>query len=165
METDIGQARNADVPEIAEIWYAGWCEAHLDSVPDALIAARPQESFTARARTRLADTIVARSQHGIAGFVMVLGDEVDQMYVAAEQRSSGVAARLLSAAELRIAGQGHSRAWLAVVPANARARRFYARQGWRDDGWFEHDAPGPDGPVAVACHRYVKDLNLPAMRP
>ncbi len=113
----------------------------------------------------MADTIVAVTDAdtgapgaAVMGFVMVAGGEVDQVYVAAEHRGAGVAAPLLAAAERRIAESGHRTAWLAVVPGNERARRFYERQGWRDEGWFEHDAPGPDGPIRVPCHRYVKDV-------
>ena len=37
-------------------------------------------------------------------------------------------------------------------------RRFYERRGWTDDGPFEHLAPGPNGPIRVPAHRYVKRL-------
>lgn len=50
---------------------------------------------------------------------------------------------------------GHRRAWLAVATGNTGARRFYARQGWVDDGPFVHQAPVPGGSVAVDCHRFV----------
>jgi hypothetical protein len=43
-------------------------------------------------------------------------------------------------------------AWLAVVPGNARARRFYERSGWADDGGFDYVA----GEITVPCRRYVK---------
>jgi hypothetical protein len=55
----------------------------------------------------------------------------------------------------------HELAWLAVVPGNARARRFYRRNGWSDEGLFTHHASGPDGPVLVPAHRYVKDVARP----
>jgi hypothetical protein len=45
-------------------------------------------------------------------------------------------------------------AWLAVVTGNARARRFYERSGWADDGELDYVADG----VAVPCRRYVKRL-------
>jgi hypothetical protein len=61
-------------------------------------------------------------------------------------------------ADARLRAAGHARAWLAVVAGNARARRFYERLGWTDVGPFEHDAPGPDGPIRVPARRYVKQL-------
>ena len=59
----------------------------------------------------------------------------------------------------RIRDAGHASAWLAVVGGNARARAFYERQGWVDEGQFTHDAPGPEGPIPVTAHRYVKTLS------
>lgn len=155
---ELRPAKDSDAARVAEIWHAGWHDAHDGNVPAALVAARPRVSFDSRAAARVPDTIVAVADGEVAGFVMVEGDEVDQMYVAASHRGSGIAARLLAAGEERIARAGHRTAWLAVVPANRRARRFYERQGWRDVGWFAHDAPGPHGPIKVPCHRYVKDV-------
>jgi hypothetical protein len=45
-----------------------------------------------------------------------------------------------------------------MVAGNSRARRFYERQGWTDDGLFDHQAPHPDGPVPVPAHRYTKPV-------
>ncbi|RDI42781.1 GNAT family N-acetyltransferase [Nocardia mexicana] len=155
---DLRPAEAADAPEVARVWYDGWRTAHLGNVPDALLAVRPRSSFDDRAAQRIPDTIVASLGGEIAGFVMVSGDEVDQVYVDATHRGTGIAATLLTAAESRIRAAGHPSAWLAVVPGNARARAFYTRQGWIDEGTFVHQAPGPDGPVPVPCHRYVKPL-------
>lgn len=155
----IRPALNADASRVAAIWHAGWREAHLDRVPDMLVRVRTRESFNTRAVDRVSDTTVAEIGGDVVGFVMVNADEVDQLYVASTHRGVGVAARLLSAAEAQISEGGYDEAWLAVVPDNVRARRFYERQGWSDAGWFEHDAPGPAGPIPVPCHRYVKSLH------
>ncbi|MGH8894503.1 MAG: GNAT family N-acetyltransferase, partial [Actinomycetes bacterium] len=63
-----------------------------------------------------------------------------------QQQCSGA---LLTAAERRLREDGHGSAWLAVVGGNTRARAFYTRQGWVDEGPFTHAAPGPDGPIPV----------------
>jgi GNAT superfamily N-acetyltransferase len=118
-----------------------------------VVAVRTEESFGVRALERLADTTVAVVDGVVAGFVMVLGDEVEQVYVAADHRGSGVAGVLLAEAERVVALGGFSLAWLAVVAGNVRARRFYARCGWVDEGLFEHHAAGA---VVVPAHRYVK---------
>ncbi|MEV4239812.1 MULTISPECIES: GNAT family N-acetyltransferase [unclassified Nocardia] len=151
-------ARPEDAESIAAIWYEGWRDAHLGNVPDELIAVRPQESFGVRAAERIDDTVVAIIADQVAGFVMTLDDEVDQVYLSRHHRGTGIAASLLGAAEARIRAGGHSRAWLAVVPGNTRARAFYTRNGWVDEGLFSHQAPGPDGPVSVPAHRYVKQV-------
>jgi ribosomal protein S18 acetylase RimI-like enzyme len=64
----------------------------------------------------------------------------------------------MAEAERRIKANGYARAWLAVVPGNARARAFYERAGWRDEGAFDYEAAAEGGPIAVPCRRYVKDL-------
>ncbi|MFI7667461.1 GNAT family N-acetyltransferase [Nocardia sp. NPDC049526] len=153
-------ARPEDAEPIATIWYEGWRDAHLGNVPNELIAVRPQESFGVRAAQRIDDTTVAIIDNEVAGFVMTLDDEVDQVYLSRHHRGTGVAATLLFAAEQRIHANGHPRAWLAVVPGNTRARAFYARHGWIDAGLFNHQAPGPDGPVSVPAHRYVKQVGF-----
>jgi len=97
----------------------------------------------------------------VAGFVMVVGDEVEQVYVDAAHRGRGVAGELLAEAERLVAAAGHRQAWLAVVPGNARARRFYERSGWVDQGQFENHAAYAGGTIAVPCRRYVKRVDIP----
>ncbi|HEY3008544.1 MAG TPA: GNAT family N-acetyltransferase [Micromonosporaceae bacterium] len=152
----IRPATAADAGAIARIWYDGWRDGHLGHVPDQLVAVRTRESFQARAADRVGDTAVALVDGAVAGFVMVVGDEVEQVYVSAEHRGSGVAGRLLAEAERLVAVGGHSRAWLAVVAGNGRARRFYQRRGWADDGPLDYAARTEDGPITVPVRRYVK---------
>lgn len=149
-------ARPQDAPAVAEIWRSGWRDGHLGHVPDELLAARTDASFDVRARERTGDTAVAVVGGAVAGFVMVVDDEVEQVYVATEHRGTRVAAVLLAEAERLVEASGHRQAWLAVVGGNTRARRFYERNGWADEGPFDHTAEGPDGPIHVPAHRYVK---------
>ncbi|AKH85999.1 GCN5 family acetyltransferase [Streptomyces sp. CNQ-509] len=151
-------ARPGDAAAVARLWESAWRDAHLGHVSEALVAMRTPESFAARAAARVPETAVAEVGGEIAGFVTAAGDEVEQLFVAAEHRGSGVAALLLAEGERRVAARGYDRAWLAVVTGNARARRFYARQGWTDEGPFDYQAEGEDGPVTVPCHRYVKPV-------
>jgi GNAT superfamily N-acetyltransferase len=151
-------ARPEDAPAVAEIWRRGWRDAHLGHVPDELLAARTDTSFDYRAAERIDDTTVAIVGGAVAGFVMVVDDEVEQVYVAAAHRGTAVAATLLAEAERLVSAGGHPRAWLAVVGGNTRARRFYERNGWVDWGPFDHLALGPDGPIHVPSHRYIKGL-------
>ena len=149
-------ALGADAERVAAIWEEGWREVHPGEVPDALLAVRTSASFRERTTERLADTLVAEADGEVVGFTMTDRDEVDQVYVAPAGRGTGAATALLVAAEQGIRDAGHETAWLAVVGGNARARAFYERQGWVDEGEFTHDAPGPDGPISVTAHRYVK---------
>ena len=65
---------------------------------------------------------------------------------------------LLADAERLIGGAGHDVAWLAVVAGNARARAFYEKRGWADDGDLAYLAATADGEFLVPSRRYVKPL-------
>jgi ribosomal protein S18 acetylase RimI-like enzyme len=148
-----------DAPKIAEIWHHGWRDGHLGFVPQELVAARHEASFRSRAAQRVSDTTVAVVDGEVAGFVMVLGDEVEQVYVAGPHRGTGVADMLMTEAERQVARNGYATAWLAVVAGNMRARRFYERRGWSDAGPLNYAAAGEDGPISVPSRRYVKHLS------
>lgn len=157
-------AEPADADEVAEIWRVGWRDGHLGYVPDELLVARTDESFGVRAAQRVDDTVVAIVDEAVAGFIMVVDDEVEQVYVSAPHRGTGVAAVLLAEAERIVASSGYEQAWLAVVAGNIRARRFYERNGWHDDGPFDYSAASASGPMTVPSHRYVKNLCAPTER-
>jgi ribosomal protein S18 acetylase RimI-like enzyme len=152
-------AEPGDAAAVAEVWRAGWHDGHLGHVPDELVAVRTDESFRTRAAARIDDTTVAIVDGEVAGFVMVVGDEVEQVYVSSGHRGQGVADSLLEEAERQVRENGHRAAWLAVVSGNERARAFYERMGWRDEGGFGYEAAVEDGStVVVPCRRYVKDV-------
>jgi ribosomal protein S18 acetylase RimI-like enzyme len=150
--------RPQDVDAIAAIWHRGWRDGHLGLVPEELVAARTERSFRGRAAERVGEMTLAEVDGAIAGFVLVSGGEVEQVYVATGHRGSGVADLLLREAERLVAANGHARAWLAVVPGNGRARAFYERNGWRDEGPFLYPAPTGDGPIPLSCRRYTKQV-------
>jgi GNAT superfamily N-acetyltransferase len=155
---ELRAARAADAGAVAGIWRLGWRDGHLGLVPQELVVARTAESFRARASQRIPGTTVATVDGAVAGFVMVVDDEVEQVYVAAAHRGTGVASVLLDEAERRVRANGHGKAWLAVVAGNARARAFYERAGWVDEGPFDYAASAEDGTIAVPCRRYTKLL-------
>jgi GNAT superfamily N-acetyltransferase len=161
---ELRPARLSDAAEIAVIWHDGWRDGHLGEVPEELAAERSMPSFQARAAQRVAaaadgsSTVVAIVGAAVAGFIMVVGDEVEQVYVSGTHRGSGVAGALLAEAERLVGASGYLQAWLAVVPGNIRALRFYKSHGWTDDGPIFYPAAAAGGPVLVPCRRYVKDL-------
>jgi len=152
----IRSATGADAATVAEIWYRGWRDGHEGHVPDYLAEVRTHESFQSRAAERVDDTVVAVVDGAVAGFVMVVDDEVEQVYVAREHRGTGLASLLLGKGERVVEANGFEHAWLAVVAGNLRARRFYERSGWIDEGAFNYLAEGPDGTISVPANRYVK---------
>jgi ribosomal protein S18 acetylase RimI-like enzyme len=159
---ELRDATPADAPAVADIWYHGWRDGHLAPATAELVAARSEASFHGRAGERVDDTTVAVVDGRVVGFVMVVDDEVEQVYVDASQRGTGIADVLLREAERQVAARGHDTAWLAVFADNRRARAFYERHAWVDDGPFDYGAAGADGEehaIAVRAHRYVKRVS------
>jgi DNA/RNA-binding domain of Phe-tRNA-synthetase-like protein/GNAT superfamily N-acetyltransferase len=154
----IRPAGSEDADDVAEIWRHGWRDGHLGLVPQELVDARTEESFRTRALERVGDTTVATVDGTVAGFIMVMGDEVEQVYVSAAHRGTGVADVLMEEAERQVRANGHGEAWLAVVAGNARARAFYERAGWRDEGPFDYSAVTGRGPILVPCRRYTRGV-------
>lgn len=157
MTTRLRPARPDDVPAVADIWWEGWQDGHLGHVPAETVDLRPRESFDRRAADRVGDTWVVESDGVVQGFVMVGDVEVEQVFLARAARGSGLAEVLLDGAERLVRAHGHRAAWLAVVPGNARARAFYERRGWRDEGPMPYPVPRADGSVLeVPVRRYTK---------
>ena len=159
------KATTADAAKAAEVWRLAWWDGHRGHVPAELTRHRSEDSFREKAAAWAAQTTVAvDAADTIVRVVIVERDELVQLAVAGGTRRLGVGAALLQAAEDEI-GAEHEQAWLAVVPGNARARRFYEKHGWRDAGSYAHVAPGGVDGIAVHTHRYVKRVAPPATGP
>ena len=154
----IRPATAADATAIARIWREGWADGHEGHVPAALAAERTPASFNRRTMERISCTWVAETVGAVAGFVVVVDAEVEQIYVDPSWRGGGVAERLLRHAETVIGQGGRRTAWLAVVAGNTRAQRFYTRLGWHDRGPFTYQAQTATGTVAVPAHRYEREV-------
>jgi GNAT superfamily N-acetyltransferase len=157
----VRKATSDDVEVVAEIWHIGWADGHLGHVPPELVRYRNREQFVSRARERIEGMWVAERRGQTIGFVVVKGNELEQLYVDRAARGTGVAAMLLRKGEDEIRCAGHRAAWLAVVAGNQRARSFYSRLGWRDSGPMSYMAETDAGPFAVPTHRYEIDLTDP----
>jgi GNAT superfamily N-acetyltransferase len=147
-----------DMGRVADIWHTAWHVAHPGHVPAGLTAARTLESFHERTPLRVADTTVAEVDAEIVGFIMINGDEVEQVFVDPASHGSGVASLLLDQAERQVAAAGHDEAWLAVVVGNARARAFYEKRGWRDGGDEPYEVVAGGTTYVSPCRRYVKSV-------
>jgi putative acetyltransferase len=150
-----------DVDAITALFHEGWHDVHPGRVPDGLTERRTREAFADRVSRRVAETdetTVAEIDGEVAGFMMVSGDEAEQVYVARAHRGSGVAGLLLSEAERQIAAGGFDVAWLAVVRGNERAQAFYAKQGWVDEGDFDYPVTALGEEFISPCRRFTKRL-------
>ena len=153
----IRPATAEDMAAVAELWHVGWHDGHAGHVPEGLTRGRTLEAFHERTPARVSDTTVAVAEDGeLLGFIMVAGDEVEQVFVGRAVRGTGLAARLLAEAERQVAASGHDVAWLAVVEGNARARRFYERHGWRDAGDLPYEVTAGGQRFLSPCRRYEK---------
>jgi GNAT superfamily N-acetyltransferase len=107
--------------------------AELASFEDRL------ESFRAGLEKASADVriLVAERDGAIVGVATCVREgatgELRSLYVVPEAWGTGVARRLMEAALDALRERGASEATLWVVDANARARRFYEREGWTPD--------------------------------
>ena len=102
-----------------------------------------------------------------AGFCIVKGDELYQLFVSAPSRGSGAAAALIADAEARLAESGVETAWLACAIGNERAARFYEKCGWTRVGTMLNRLDTSTGQFPLEVWRFEKCLrpsprNLPA---
>ncbi len=159
--TSIRPATAADMAAVADLWHEGWHSGHAGHVPGGLTDLRTLAAFHERTPPRVGDTTVAVTDvegddGAVMGFVMVVGDEIEQVFVAPAWRGTGVAADLLAEAERQIAEAGHDEAWLAVVEGTARARRFYEKCGWVDGGDLPYEVTAGGEVFVSPCRKYVK---------
>lgn len=150
-------AQPDDVAAVAEIFHLGWHDGHDGHVSQELARVRTAASFAERAAARLPDTLLVLCGEEVAGFVVVHDDELEQVYVAAAYRGTGVVTRLLEEGLSAVRDRGHARSWLAVAPGNTRARRCYEREGWVEGALLDYQAEGPHGPISTPCLRYERE--------
>jgi GNAT superfamily N-acetyltransferase len=79
-------------------------------------------------------TLIALSDDGPLGAACVYEEWLESLYVVPEQWGTGLAGELHDRALEVLRELGSERCHLWVLEDNARARRFYERRGWREDG-------------------------------
>ena len=112
--------------------YLAWLREEIRKYPDGQLHAWLGEEVVGQIEMRpLADDPTC-------GYVFLY-------YVVPAWRGTGIAALLDSQAVAWLRAQGCRRARLSVSETNARAIRFYRRQGWRDTG----PRPGKPGELGM----------------
>ena len=155
---DVRAVEAPEVTYLAKLWYDGWQEAHAALLPPALTRVRTQASFEKRLQMGYSNARVVGLLGTPVGFHMIKGDELNQLYVAASSRGSGVAALLIADAEARLSENGVETAWLACAIGNDRAARFYEKSGWRRAGTMINLLETPEGVFPLDVWRYEKAL-------
>jgi GNAT superfamily N-acetyltransferase len=156
------KVRDGDESELAELtrlWYDSWQDSHAHLQPSELIRHRTLDSFRERLRVALPAVRVVGPVGAPLGFCLVRGDELDQLFVSAAARGTGVAAALVADAEARLAGAGVERAWLACAIGNERAAKFYEKHGWHRAGTMVNRAETSERTFALDTWRYEKALS------
>jgi GNAT superfamily N-acetyltransferase len=160
MTFEIRTAGPGEADTIARISVEGWRWGYRGLLPDDMLAGLDEQERAERVRAVMADdgvavaTYVAQADDGeVIGFVSCGPDrdpdanptlalrtgEVYAIYVVERVAGAGVGSALLRAAVDDLRARGFARARLWVLDANARARRFYEREGWTADGAAKTD--------------------------
>jgi GNAT superfamily N-acetyltransferase len=112
----------------------------------------PTVEIRQRWRDALADpgmTVVVAEENGTAiGVAGCRAEWLDGLYVEPAWWSRGIGRKLHDEALDRLRGAGSARCHLWVLEHNDRARRFYERLGWRENG-DTRVVPFPPNPIDV----------------
>jgi ribosomal protein S18 acetylase RimI-like enzyme len=142
-------ATPADIAGVASLVQAYWA---FESIPDfdpARVEACLRQLL---AEPMLGACWVAQSEHRLCGYLIAvyvfslehggLMAEIDEVYVAAEQRHSGCGSALLARAERDLTERGLVRLQLQLAVNNDLARNFYRTRGFTSRAGYEiHDKP------------------------
>jgi len=151
-------AEATEIDLLAQLWFDGWREAHAHLVPPELTRVRTLASFRDRLRAALPDIRVVGAPGAPAGFCIVKGDELYQLFVSRHARGSGAAAALLADGEARLLANSIAVAWLACAIGNDRAARFYEKNGWRRNGTMINELETIEGMFLLEVWRYEKSM-------
>jgi GNAT superfamily N-acetyltransferase len=177
-EFHVRVATDVDAHIVASIKVSSWRAGYIGIVPSDVLAAMDVDEITGQWEQILRDApsnggctlFVAGPDGTVGGFASVcpyqptedteLGDDPDgepaACYLDPAWWGNGAGDSLLRAAEAELRRLGHRDAGLWVFEQNPRARRFYERNGWSDDGVVERRIPiGDANPARV---RYRKNL-------
>ena len=162
----IRTAELLDVESIALIWAVSYADQGPDipELPPSFLAERTFAGFLPRVEKYInrSDALVACDPGGaIIGFCVCLSDEIEQFWISAHARGTGVAAQLMQQSEALLVARGATRAHLYAFVRNARASRFYVRSGWDPVGARTHTVHGGH---ELKLMRFEKALSAPCAR-
>ena len=131
-----------DALAVARIHVRAWQTGYRGLLPDGYLDSLRAEDRAARYTFDRLDgprTTVAVADGAIAGFATISGDELCALHVDPGAWSRGIGRALIARARADLAAAGVVEAHLWVLAGNARAQRFYERDGWASDGTARSD--------------------------
>jgi GNAT superfamily N-acetyltransferase len=132
----------ADALAVARIHVRAWQAGYRGLLPAAYLDALRAEDRAPRYTFDRLDgprTIVAVVDGAIAGFATIHGAELSALHVEPAAWSRGIGRALIARARADLAAAGITEAHLWLLAGNARAARFYERDGWASDGTRRSD--------------------------
>ena len=144
--TRVRPAHLSDIDDIRGAYLASWRAAYKDLLaPDVLepeVAKRAEYDWGSEIRSgRTHVALAVDEERPVVGVVQASAPpggprdlpEITMLYVVPEYWGGAVARELLAVGTDWMVQQGWSGARLRVVETQARARRFYEREGWQPD--------------------------------
>lgn len=145
---DVREATTADKMAVAQVHVRSWQQGYRDLVAQEFLDGLRPEEMATRYKFDGMDpsgpyTLVAVDRDAIRGHITIGRSRDDQvvdsgeiwsLYVDPPYWGAGISHALLAAGCNRLSRAGHDEAFLWVLAANVRARRFYERNGWTTDG-------------------------------
>jgi GNAT superfamily N-acetyltransferase len=157
----------ADAPAIGEVHVASWRAAYAGLLPGGFLARLSAEARAASWARRIGDPgipgrVLVVEDGGVAGFAAFGPGPADAgqlyaLYLLPERWGRGLGRLLHDRVVLELAAGGHRSAVLWVLSTNERAKAFYVRQGWVDDGATRRETID-DGRVTLEERRYSRSL-------
>jgi GNAT superfamily N-acetyltransferase len=149
VDVEVRRASVRDAAAIADVHTRSWQAAYRHVFGDERLATLSVERRRAMWEHVIAgdrDTFVAERDGAVVAFVSVgpsrdddADGELGEIYALPEAWGSGAGPALMAAALDALRGRGYGDAILWVLEDNPRARRFYEREGWHDDGGRRSD--------------------------
>jgi len=100
-------------------------------MPPAERDVRDTSFFLTRMANLMPNVVVGKDDDVVVGFAAWKSTQLGQLFLDPEYRGSGLAERLIEAAEQTLRDQGSYELELHCLVGNERAKRFYERMGWR----------------------------------
>ena len=149
----IRAATVADATAIGEVHVRSWQAAYAGLIPADFLARLSAESRAESWARLIGDggpVLVAEEDGVIAGFAAYVDDRLYALYLLPEYWGRGIGRSLH---ERVVEGMAGDSAILWVLSTNERAKAFYVRQGWVDDGATQTETID-DGRVMLEERRF-----------